>query len=195
MKIANIKIENLLGAVLVDVPTRAPIQLFSGHNHAGKSSTRDGVVLAMTADLGRVSVKKDAPQLIHSAAASESADRLTMTAARAYAHHTDGAELLMALERDAQRMAARCASARYAPMAEVVAGFMTALLRLMADLQPPRDSSLSYAEVFSAELGPVRVGFDASGVREVWTTRPTNVLSSMCNGDVDDLLVAARGLQ
>ena len=64
-----------------------------------------------------------------SSAASESADRLTMTAARVYAHHTSGPELLMALERDAQRMAARCASARYAPMAEVVAGFMTALLR------------------------------------------------------------------
>lgn len=44
--------------------TDAPVQLFAGRNGAGKSSIRDAVVLALTGDLGRVSLKKDAAQLI-----------------------------------------------------------------------------------------------------------------------------------
>lgn len=131
-------------------------------------------------------------------AARESADRLTLTLARGYAHHTSGPELLLALERDAQRMAARCGSARYSPMAEVVAGFMAALLRgqvlrLMADAAPPRDPSLRYAECIGADIGPVLVGMSGDEAREVWTTRPSNIINAMCVGDIEALQIASGG--
>lgn len=68
MKIANLYVSNFLGAAAVDVRTDAPVQLFTGHNGAGKSSLRDAVALALTADLGRVHLKKEAPALIHDGA-------------------------------------------------------------------------------------------------------------------------------
>lgn len=68
MKIARITAEGFLGARSVSVDTPEPIQLFAGANGAGKSSIRDAVALALTADLGRVSLKKEAGQLVHTAA-------------------------------------------------------------------------------------------------------------------------------
>jgi len=70
MKIARIHIENFIGAAAVDLVTTAPIQLITGHNAAGKSSIRDAVALALTADLTRVNLKKDAAALIHEGASS-----------------------------------------------------------------------------------------------------------------------------
>jgi hypothetical protein len=64
MKIAHLTIENFLGARAVDIDLSAPVALIAGANGAGKSSVRDAVALALTADLGRVGLKKEAPQLI-----------------------------------------------------------------------------------------------------------------------------------
>lgn len=64
MKITAINTQNFLGARAIDVRLDKPIALFAGANGAGKSSLRDAVALALTADLGRVSLKKDAPGLI-----------------------------------------------------------------------------------------------------------------------------------
>jgi energy-coupling factor transporter ATP-binding protein EcfA2 len=64
MKLQQINITNFLGARAVEVETSAPVQLFCGPNGAGKSSIRDAVALALTADLGRVSLKKEAGQLV-----------------------------------------------------------------------------------------------------------------------------------
>lgn len=68
MKIASIHISHFLGAQAVDVRTHAAVQLFCGPNGAGKSSVRDAVALALTADLGRVSLKKEAAALIRDGA-------------------------------------------------------------------------------------------------------------------------------
>ena len=46
------------------MPELAQVNIFCGRNGAGKSSVRDAVALALTANLGRVSLKKDAIQLI-----------------------------------------------------------------------------------------------------------------------------------
>lgn len=64
MKIDHLFVQSFLGVVSVDVDTRQPVQLFCGANGAGKSSLRDAIALALTADLGRVSLKKDAGQLV-----------------------------------------------------------------------------------------------------------------------------------
>lgn len=64
MKIDHLFVKSFLGVVSVDVDTRQPVQLFCGGNGAGKSSLRDAIALALTADLGRVSLKKDAGQLV-----------------------------------------------------------------------------------------------------------------------------------
>lgn len=68
MKIASIHISHFLGAQAVDVRTHAAVQLFCGPNGAGKSSIRDAVALALTADLGRVSLKKESAALIRDGA-------------------------------------------------------------------------------------------------------------------------------
>ena len=68
MRISNIYCTNFLGIELVDLRLRAPVTLLCGANGAGKSSCRDAVALALTADLGRVSLKKDAPALIREGA-------------------------------------------------------------------------------------------------------------------------------
>ncbi len=131
-------------------------------------------------------------------AARESADRLTLTLARGYAHHTTAADLLAALERDSQRMAARCTTVQYAGFQATVDAYLRALLRgqvlrLMGDATPPRDPSLTYSECIGADLGPVLVGMAGDEAREIWTTRPTNVINAMCVGDIEDLQAAARG--
>lgn len=64
MKLTHILIENFLGAQLVDIELTRPVTLIAGANGAGKSSVRDAVALALTADLGRVALKKDAGQLV-----------------------------------------------------------------------------------------------------------------------------------
>lgn len=64
MRISSIYVENFLGIQRADVRLHAPVALFCGANASGKSSLRDAVALALTADLGRVGLKKEAPALI-----------------------------------------------------------------------------------------------------------------------------------
>lgn len=68
MRIKRITIQSFLGARSVDLRCEAPVVLVCGANGAGKSSVRDGVALALTADLGRVGLKKEAVQLISAGA-------------------------------------------------------------------------------------------------------------------------------
>lgn len=70
MKIARLHVTNFLGITAVDVATDAPVTLFAGRNGAGKSSLRDAIALALTADLGRVSLKKEAGQLVRAGASA-----------------------------------------------------------------------------------------------------------------------------
>lgn len=64
MKITHITTSNFLGARAVDLELSKPVSLIAGKNGAGKSSIRDAIALAFTADLCRVSLKKDAAALI-----------------------------------------------------------------------------------------------------------------------------------
>lgn len=64
MHIASITVENFLGAYDARIACTTPITLVAGLNAAGKSSIRDAVALALTGDLGRVHLKKEAGQLV-----------------------------------------------------------------------------------------------------------------------------------
>lgn len=64
MKITNIQTSNFLGARAVDLNLRKPVAMIAGKNGSGKSSIRDAIALAFTADLCRVSLKKEAAALI-----------------------------------------------------------------------------------------------------------------------------------
>lgn len=68
MKISSIYIKDFLGVAEVAIDTATPVTLLAGRNGAGKSSVRDGIALALTADLGRVSLKKEAGQLVRTGA-------------------------------------------------------------------------------------------------------------------------------
>ena len=70
MRLTHLHVENFLGVRSASVDLARPITVFCGPNAAGKSSLRDAIALALTADLGRVSLKKEAAQLIHGDAAS-----------------------------------------------------------------------------------------------------------------------------
>ncbi len=64
MKLQRLSVSNFLGVSQIDVRLDQTVHLFAGPNGAGKSSVRDAVALALTADLGRVSLKKDAGRLV-----------------------------------------------------------------------------------------------------------------------------------
>lgn len=64
MKLSRLRISNFLGVRSLDVELRTTATLLCGANGAGKSSCRDAVALALTGDLGRVGLKKEAAQLI-----------------------------------------------------------------------------------------------------------------------------------
>lgn len=70
MKLTHLSVHNFLGIRAVEVPINTKVTLFAGDNGAGKSSLRDAVALALTADLGRVGLKKEAAQLITTGADS-----------------------------------------------------------------------------------------------------------------------------
>lgn len=65
MKLTNISIQNLFGVKHVSVDLATPVTLFAGPNGAGKSSAHNAVRLALAGQLSRVSLKKDAGQMIH----------------------------------------------------------------------------------------------------------------------------------
>lgn len=64
MKLHHIAAQNFLGARTIDLALTEPITLIAAHNGAGKSSLRDAISLALTADLCRVSKKGEAAALI-----------------------------------------------------------------------------------------------------------------------------------
>ena len=64
MKIQNIHITNFLGIQALRLTLDRPVQVFCGPNGAGKSSIMDAVALALQADLGRVTQKKESGQLV-----------------------------------------------------------------------------------------------------------------------------------
>lgn len=70
MKLHHIAIQNFLGARQIDLAVEQPITLLAGMNGAGKSSLRDAISLALTADLCRVAKKGDAATLISEGAAA-----------------------------------------------------------------------------------------------------------------------------
>lgn len=70
MKIQTITVENFIGARAAQLECPTAVTLVAGPNAAGKSSIRDAVALALTADLGRVSLKKEAGQLVHAGQAA-----------------------------------------------------------------------------------------------------------------------------
>lgn len=70
MKLHHIAIQNFLGARQIDMAVEQPITLLAGMNGAGKSSLRDAISLALTADLCRVSKKGEAAALISEGAAA-----------------------------------------------------------------------------------------------------------------------------
>lgn len=65
MKINNLTINNVLGVKSAELDNPKPIILISGDNGSGKSSVLDAVSMALTGDLRRVSLKKDADYLIN----------------------------------------------------------------------------------------------------------------------------------
>lgn len=67
MKLNKISIENILAVKSAEIETDKPIIFVSGNNEAGKSSIRDCVAMALTGDLCRVSLKKEARWLINGA--------------------------------------------------------------------------------------------------------------------------------
>lgn len=70
MKLNRLMALNFLGARQIEIERMAPVTLVCGKNGSGKSSLRDAIALALTADLCRVSLKKEAGSLV-----SEGCDR------------------------------------------------------------------------------------------------------------------------
>lgn len=68
MKITSIYLKDFLGIEMIGVPTPQPVQLFAGGNMAGKSTIRDAVALAITGQLSRVTLKKEAGELVRTGA-------------------------------------------------------------------------------------------------------------------------------
>ena len=64
MKIQSIKIANFEGLRTAGMQLHAPITMVSGKNGTGKSSLRDAVVMALSGQPTRVSLKKDYGQLV-----------------------------------------------------------------------------------------------------------------------------------
>ncbi|AMO36440.1 hypothetical protein AC731_005520 [Thauera humireducens] len=64
MKIHHIAVQNFLGARTIDLPLMQPVTILSGMNGTGKSSLRDAISFALTADLCRISKKGEAAALI-----------------------------------------------------------------------------------------------------------------------------------
>ena len=167
MKISHIHIENFIGARAVDIDLAAPVALIAGPNAAGKSSVRDAVALALTADLGRVGLKKDAPQLITEGAegatvvlqTSAGEVAVAISASGRIADSLKGVELPAALPYvlDGQRFA------RMTP--EERRGFLFGLMNLSASGQEVRKRLAARdcdEKRVEAVLPMLRAGFDAA---------------------------------
>lgn len=168
MRIRNLFIRDFLGAASVDVAVEHPVTLFCGANGSGKSSIRDAVALALTADLGRVSLKKEAVALIRDGADSavceltdSDGDTYGVTITRAgkitETHKGRAADPVLSYVLDAQRFAHLDATARRA--------FLFGLMGVKTD---PGDIARRL-EALGCHIGKVsrvvpllRSGFDAA---------------------------------
>lgn len=136
MKLTHLNIRNFLGARHIDVALARPVTIFAGRNGAGKSSIRDAIALALTGDLGRVSLKKAAGQLVsdgataavieinHDAMADTPAF-VNITASGKMVHKAPELSPLLPYVLDAQRFAKLTADERRA--------FLFGLMGLSAD--------------------------------------------------------------
>ena len=70
MHLQSLKISSYCGIRHLDTPISSPVLLVAGPNGSGKSSLQDAIRLVLTAQLGRVSLKKDAAALIRQGAES-----------------------------------------------------------------------------------------------------------------------------
>lgn len=68
-RLSSIHIRNFVGLAAVDMQDMPPVTLVAGRNGSGKSSLRDAIALALTGELTRVHLKKDAGGLVRFGAA------------------------------------------------------------------------------------------------------------------------------
>jgi energy-coupling factor transporter ATP-binding protein EcfA2 len=165
MRLERITITSFLGARSVDLRCEAPVVLVCGQNGAGKSSIRDAVALALTGDLGRVSLKKEAHQLI-TAGADLAAVQITDSDGEIHAASINAAGKLVAasaadpvisLLLDAQKFAQMDATTRRA--------FLFELMGLRADGPAITERLLARGldKVKVERISPLlRAGFDSA---------------------------------
>jgi len=168
MKIERLLVQGFLGVAEVNVTTTQAVHLFAGANGAGKSSVRDAVALALTADLGRVGLKKEAGQLVNSRAQHavcevENADgdrwSVTISQAGKIVDSQKGRDNdpVLACVLDAQRFASMDATARRA--------FLFDLMGVKADAVTVRQLLLqrgSDGHMVDRVLPLLRAGFPAA---------------------------------
>lgn len=68
MKISSISVQGFQGIKSAEIVFNKPVQLLCGRNGSGKSTIINGADLALTGNLGRVSLKKEAPALVNDSA-------------------------------------------------------------------------------------------------------------------------------
>lgn len=125
MRLSSIYAQDFLGIKSADLQLETPVSVICGTNASGKSSLRDCIALALTADLGRVSLKKEAAALIRDGADSAVCELTTsdgdtwgVTITRAGkitdTHKGGAADPVLPYVLDAQRFAHLDATARRA---------------------------------------------------------------------------------
>lgn len=65
MKLTNLTIKNMIGVKHAEITGPQPIVFIAGPNGAGKSSVQNIVATAITDELCRISLKKEAQALVH----------------------------------------------------------------------------------------------------------------------------------
>ena len=124
MRLTHIHARNFIGLAEVVLPITSPICLIAGPNAAGKSSLRDSLALALTGDMARVRLKKEAGALVRDGAKKAEITvtdsdgderRVTITAAGAVTDNRPkgtAPDPMLAYVLDAQRFAGLDAAAR-----------------------------------------------------------------------------------
>jgi len=124
MRLTRIHARNFIGLADVDLPLSSPVCVVAGSNAAGKSSLREALALALTGDLARVRLKKEAGSLVRGGAkkaeilvADSDGDerRVTITAAGAVTDNRpkgSAVDPMLPYVLDAQRFAGLTPEAR-----------------------------------------------------------------------------------
>ena len=168
MRIRSIHISHFLGIERADITIHAPVCLVAGQNGAGKSSLRDGVALALTGDLGRVGLKKEAPALIREGAdlavcevTDDDGDRWAVSINRSGkihdSHEKRGRDGMLPYVLDAQQFARLAPSERRA--------FLFGLMGVKTDPATVKErlTVAGHAAAHIERIAPLlRSGFDAA---------------------------------